>query len=161
VTESLSAEKTGWRFRRSRVYRQTMSAPLPPRLGGQPSASSGNVSPQQPEIAPLQESAGTLNTSNSTLRPDAASSQTAPRKKRNHRGGKKKRLRRKSFAVSTEDGHGMPETTQPSRPGQSQNAARSSFYRLHGQNLSNTSLESEALLDHRSVITADTIKLIS
>ena len=62
-------------------------------------------------------------------------------KKRNHRGGKKKRPRKQSFAALTEDGHGMPETSQSSRIGQSQSA---SFYRLRGQNLSNTSLESEA-----------------
>lgn len=135
-----------------------MSAPLPPRLGGPLSAGSSSVAPQGPDLTLPQDSAAATNTSNSTLRPDAASSQTATRKKRNHRGGKKKRARRQSFAVSTEDGHGMPETSQSSRPGQSQNAARSSFYRLHGQNLSNTSLESEALLDHRSVITAGTVK---
>jgi magnesium transporter len=45
----------------------------------------------------------------------------------------------------------MPETPQ-SQVGNVENAARSSFYRLQGRNLSNTSLESESLLDHRLVI---------
>lgn len=74
-----------------------------------------------------------------------------PKKKRNHRGGKKKRTRRQSFAASIEDGSGMPETPQ-SHVGDVQNAAKASFYRLQGRNLSNTSLESESLLDHRLVI---------
>lgn len=71
-----------------------------------------------------------------------------PKKKRNHRGGKKKRARRQSFAASIGDGSGMPETPQ-SHVGDVQNAAKASFYRLQGRNLSNTSLESESLLDHR------------
>lgn len=128
-----------------------MSAPIPPRLTStiQPSSNSGIANPQRPELAPLQESAAGPSVSNSTLRPGATSSQIAPRKKRNHRGGKKKRARRQSFAASTEDGSEMPEAAQSSRHGQLQNAARSSFYRVQGHNLSNTSLESEALLDHR------------
>jgi magnesium transporter len=44
----------------------------------------------------------------------------------------------------------MPETPR-SQTENAQNAARSRFYRLQGQNLSNTSLESESLLDHRLV----------
>jgi magnesium transporter len=72
-----------------------------------------------------------------------------PRKKRNHRGGKKKRARKQSFAASTE-GSGMgEETSQSIRQAQSHSAARASFYRLQGRHASNTSIESEALLDHR------------
>ena len=78
-----------------------------------------------------------------------------PKKKRNHRGGKKKHARRRSFAASIEDGSGMPETPQ-SQIRNVPNAARSRFYRVQGQNLSNTSLESESLLDHR-LVTADLI----
>lgn len=71
------------------------------------------------------------------------------KKRLNHRGGKKKkRARRPSFAVSTEDGSGILDSSDRQR-GDSLNAARESFYRLHGGNASNTSLESEALLDHR------------
>ncbi|RFU35241.1 hypothetical protein B7463_g1165, partial [Scytalidium lignicola] len=90
---------------------------------------------------------GDSGASNSQFQSDAQS--TAAQKKRfNHRGGKKKkRARRPSFAPST-DGSGMPETSETQR-GDNMNAARESFYRLRGQNNSNTSLESEALLDHR------------
>jgi magnesium transporter len=45
----------------------------------------------------------------------------------------------------------MPETPQTRPGGHSQSAARASFYGLQGRNLSNTSLESESLLDHRLV----------
>lgn len=68
------------------------------------------------------------------------------RRKRNHRGGKKKRPRKQSFAVaSDDDGSGLLKTSQD----RDQGAARESFYRLQGRNLSNTSIDSEALLDHR------------
>ncbi|KAH8814884.1 hypothetical protein F5884DRAFT_154722 [Xylogone sp. PMI_703] len=85
--------------------------------------------------------------SSSQLQPDAHS--TNQKKRFNHRGGKKKkkRTRRPSFAASPE-GSGMPHTSEMQR-GDSLNAARESFYRLQGRNNSNTSLESEALLDHR------------
>lgn len=74
-----------------------------------------------------------------------------PKKKRNHRGGKKKRARRRSFAaLIDDDGSGMPEILQ-SQNENAQSAARSSFYRIQGHSLSNTSLESESLLDHRLV----------
>lgn len=44
----------------------------------------------------------------------------------------------------------MPEILQ-SQNENAQSAARSSFYRIQGHSLSNTSLESESLLDHRLV----------
>jgi len=135
--------------KRETNHQNTMSAPPPPRFATEPTSSSGSGNPQRPEPTAIQTSAAAPSTSNSTLRPDATLSQAAPRKKRNHRGGRKKRTRKQSFAVSTEDGSVMPETPQPHRGAQSQGAVRSSFYRLQGRNLSNTSLESEALLDHR------------
>ncbi|KAH8587063.1 hypothetical protein B0O99DRAFT_527432 [Bisporella sp. PMI_857] len=120
-----------------------MSAPLPPRLNMQPAPSSGNTGAQRPDLTIIQ-----LTTegpqSNTTLTPAAGASTVPSRKKRNHRGGKKKR-RRQSFAVSVEDGSGMPHSA---RPGNSSNETRTSFYN-RGQNLSGTSIESEALLDHR------------
>ncbi|TVY86505.1 putative metal ion transporter [Lachnellula willkommii] len=85
--------------------------------------------PQRPEPTAIQS--GEAAASNVTLKP--------PKKKRNHRGGKKKRTRRQSFAASTEDDNGTG-----SRP-----AERDSFYRVQGRNMSGTSIESEALLDHR------------
>jgi magnesium transporter len=75
------------------------------------------------------------------------------RKKRKHRGGKKKRNRRQSFAAPLEDSplptleEGPPLLEVPSNT----SAARMSFYR-GGQsngNLSSTSLDSDVLLDHR------------
>ena len=76
----------------------------------------------------------------------ASGFQTA-RKKRNHRGGKKKRTRKQSFATpSEEDVAEVLETTEDRKAKQS--TARSPLHRLQ-RNSSNTSLESEALLDHR------------
>lgn len=126
-----------------------MSAPMPPRLKTQPPSGSRDMGAQRPTANVLQSTAEEPSASNATLRPTATTSEDVPRKKRNHRGGKKKRRRRQSFAASTEDGSEMPHTPHSNRQGTSQSAARSSFYRMQAQNLSNTSMESEALLDHR------------
>ncbi|RDL29937.1 CorA family metal ion transporter [Venustampulla echinocandica] len=128
-----------------------MSAqPPPPSSTSMAPSNPGNSehSPQRPEPAPLpsQENAGT---SSATLRPVAAGPQAITKKKRNHRGGKKKRARRPSFGASTEDGSGMPELPRSRLEQDPSNAARSRFYRLQDNNLSNTSVESEGLLDHR------------
>lgn len=63
-----------------------------------------------------------------------------PRKRKGHRGGKKKRLRRKSFAALTEDSH-------DERSG----ASRSGLYQVPSASLSDASIDSEVLLDHRCV----------
>lgn len=73
------------------------------------------------------------------------SSSGLPKKKKTHRGGKKRRNRRHSFVGSqdmsgTDIGH--ERSALPKVP------ENGSFYRTQS-NLSNTSLESEALLDHR------------
>ncbi|EME42135.1 hypothetical protein DOTSEDRAFT_73054 [Dothistroma septosporum NZE10] len=77
-----------------------------------------------------------------------------PKKKR-HRGGRnhKRKNRRQSFAATSEatesviDGDEQrPSLLETSRANASQ---QDSFYRVQGRNHSNTSLESEALLDHR------------
>lgn len=123
-------------------------------MSAQPPPSSTSISPsnpgdpehtvQRPEPTPLpgQDNAGT---SNATVRP------VATKKKRNHRGGKKKRARKPSFGASTEDGCGMPDLPQSQLEEDTADAARSRFYRLQ-DNLSNTSVESEGLLDHRLVL---------
>jgi magnesium transporter len=110
-----------------------------------------NAIPQRPDPTALQTPPQRVIESNATLRPDAAAGpQTIPKKKRNnHRGGKKKRTRRQSFAASNDDGAGMPGTSRSHRREDSENAARASFYRVQGRNLSNTSVESNTLLDHR------------
>jgi magnesium transporter len=73
------------------------------------------------------------------------------RKKKKHRAGKKKRNRRQSF-VAQEDVPGVnSDSERPSllkAPG-SHSEAREGFYRVVRGNVSATSLESEALLDHR------------
>ncbi|KAK4199115.1 putative metal ion transporter [Triangularia verruculosa] len=67
----------------------------------------------------------------------------APRKRKNHRGGKKKKqTRRKSFA-------GLAPDDIESGLDQSENAAHEGFYSRSGRNASNTSIDSDALLDHR------------
>ncbi|KFA80237.1 hypothetical protein S40288_04541 [Stachybotrys chartarum IBT 40288] len=78
--------------------------------------------------------------------PPSASDSTDPshrpahRKRKGHRGGKKKRSRRKSFALlDVDEGHDELEA-EPSE----------TFYRIPEGNLSETSIESEALLDHRA-----------
>ncbi|KAI4144371.1 MAG: hypothetical protein LQ340_006682, partial [Diploschistes diacapsis] len=80
---------------------------------------------------------------------------TAPAKKRkNHRAGKKKR-RRQSFGASTTlestapSMKDMAQSTPDLKPHQGSEAPRSAFYRTgNHRNLSDSTLESEALLDH-------------
>lgn len=74
-----------------------------------------------------------------------------PKKKKTHRGGKKRRNRRPSFAAGAD----LPQAdSMDERPtlanvaAHGQSRGNNSLYRTHS-NLSNTSLESEALLDHR------------
>ena len=84
--------------------------------------------------------------------------ETAPgaRRRRNHRGGaKKKKNRRQSFATSGGDGAGSVDASRSNHDllDPQASTARPPFYRLGqsgGRNLSDASLDSEALLDHRS-----------
>lgn len=84
----------------------------------------------------------------------APGTQLPPRSqtKRNHRAGKKKKVRRKSFAVP-EDMDVSGAVMRSSQTLLDQTAvSRPPFYRLgqsNGLNLSETSLDSNALLDHR------------
>jgi magnesium transporter len=66
-----------------------------------------------------------------------------PRRRKNHRGGKKKKQRRKSFALPADD------IGQDSVNEEGLGEAPPGFYTRPGRNLSATSIESEALLDHR------------
>ncbi|KAK0729095.1 hypothetical protein B0T21DRAFT_292687 [Apiosordaria backusii] len=68
-----------------------------------------------------------------------------PRKRKNHRGGKKKKqTRRKSFAGLAPDDieSGLDRS-------EGMDAAREGFYSRPGRNASNTSIDTDALLDHR------------
>ncbi|GJN77767.1 CorA metal ion transporter [Purpureocillium lilacinum] len=69
---------------------------------------------------------------------ESGKSRAQPRKRKGHRGGKKKRSRRKSFAALAEDSHD-----------EMQEASGEGFYKMPTGNLSGTSIDSEALLDHR------------
>ena len=134
---------------------QKMSTPA---LSGGPKASNQGTSSSTGQPGLHRPTEALENTqSTSTVVPIAQGEQTAPTKKRrNHRGGKHKRSRRKSFAVaedesaSAEVSRSNRDLLDPSTPG----PARLPIYRLGqsgGRTLSSTSLDSEALLDHRYV----------
>ncbi|KAI9686310.1 MAG: CorA metal ion transporter [Bogoriella megaspora] len=103
-----------------------------------------------PNAAHLKSSAAGPGTSNAQAQGQSSSAET-PSKKRKHRGGKKRRNRRQSFAAPSEGtdvsdmAHERPSLLDAPPP---DSAARSSLYRL-GQNNSSTSLDSDVLLDHR------------
>jgi magnesium transporter len=104
--------------------------------------------PNSPRVESSQS--GPQNTS-----ANVAGGDQPPRKKKQHRAGKKhKRNRRQSFAAppsETMDAEGMeherPSLLDVANPRESVHHA--SLYRIRAGNRSNTSLESEALLDHR------------
>ena len=125
-----------------------MAGSLPPKIVMPPGTPQELKEPVRPQPSALQGDQGHDGASGSTLRPDPTAAQGGARK-RSHRGGKKKRNRRQSFAAPSDDGSGLPEASQSRVDVHIQGVARSnSFYRLQ-QNLSNTSIESETLLDHR------------
>ncbi|KAH6650817.1 hypothetical protein F5144DRAFT_608692 [Chaetomium tenue] len=66
-----------------------------------------------------------------------------PRRRKNHRGGKKKKQRRKSFALPAD------EIAQDGDNEEGLGNFPPGFYTRPGRNFSATSMESEALLDHR------------
>jgi magnesium transporter len=65
------------------------------------------------------------------------------RRRKNHRGGKKKKSRRKSFAATAE------ELAQDGLVSEGFEESSEGFYSRPSHNLSSTSIDSEALLDHR------------
>lgn len=78
----------------------------------------------------------------------------ATTKRRNHRGGKKKKKNRKQSFLSpaAEEGEDPARSSQNLHEPASSTNPRPPFYRLGqsgGRNLSETSLDSNALLDHR------------
>ncbi|KAK6841282.1 hypothetical protein PG987_002142 [Apiospora arundinis] len=102
-------------------------------------ASSGNP------FAPLNQSRPTL--AGPSQQTPAASSNVSPGsqvpKKKKHRGGKKhRRPRRKSFAAPADE-EGGPSS--PRRNGDESPPTRPNDFYMRGRNLSNTSIESEAL----------------
>lgn len=89
-----------------------------------------------PTSAPTSAPAPSAADSSATAKPVRP-----PRKRKGHRGGKKKRTRRKSFALLHGDSH--DDTDRASSAG--------SFYNHPQGNLSGASIDSEILLDHRCV----------
>ncbi len=87
-----------------------------------------------PTSAPAPSTAGAE--SSATAKPTRA-----PRKRKGHRGGKKKRSRRKSFALLHGDSHDDTDRT----------SSAGGFYNHPQGNLSGASIDSEILLDHRCV----------
>ncbi|KAK4162146.1 putative metal ion transporter [Cladorrhinum sp. PSN259] len=78
------------------------------------------------------------------MEPNAPSiSGHASRRRKNHRGGKKKKTRRKSFAVTSD------EIAPSGADLEGIATSREGFYSRPGLNISNTSIDSAALLDHR------------
>ena len=104
---------------------------------GQSSTGAGSTAPHRPTEA-LQN---TQSTSAAVPQDDQP---LGPKKRRNHRSKKKKQNRRQSFRPDADEG-GITEAPSSA-------AARPGLNRLGysgGRNLSDTSLASEALLDHR------------
>ncbi|KAK0644856.1 Magnesium transporter ALR2 [Lasiodiplodia hormozganensis] len=109
-----------------------------------PTAPRGSAAPAQPSISSVMAQ---------PTASDSSRTPTGTAKKRKHRGGKKRRRRQSFAAPPSEDHTDVPSdamgTERPSLADvTSEEAVRSSFYRLRNK-ASNTSLESEALLDHR------------
>jgi magnesium transporter len=111
------------------------------------------TAPTRPSVAPLQDTSAHPEQSGHSPSQAAGQSENI-KKKRRHRGKKSKRTRRQSFAAPSEASlqSAIPEVMTEHHAGDRSNSgARQSFYRLgrSGGNLSNTSFDSEALLDHR------------
>ncbi|KAG9573390.1 cora-domain-containing protein, partial [Aureobasidium melanogenum] len=102
--------------------------------------------------APQKSYASALGDEASSTRDGTANSTAGGSKKKRHRAGKKRRNRRQSFAAPSESTVAERDDDQNQRPTLTSNrpsATQTSFYRLKSAARSNTSLESDALLDHR------------
>lgn len=129
-----------------------MAAPTP-SAGAGPASRENSTGPNP--SAPHRPTETLLNTRSTTdVLAAAQGDPNAASKRRNHRGGKKKKKnRRQSFLPTAAE-----EEADPARSGQNPHESATSttprppFYRLGqsgGRNLSETSLDSNALLDHR------------
>ena len=122
--------------------------PLPPPPNR---TSDKQTAPTRPSAAPIQVTSAGSGPNNQSL----PQGYPETKKKRKHRGKKSKRNRRQSFAAPSEESSipsAIPEiTADQNGMDRSNSGFRQPFYKLgqSGGNLSNTSLESEALLDHR------------
>lgn len=109
--------------------------------------------PSQPENSTATRARVAFPHAETATRPGPAPASVSEpgKKKRKNRAGKKRRNRRQSFAAPHDTDTGGMAQERPGLvdPTTASSVARDSFYRLHEGNKSNTSLESEALLDHR------------
>jgi magnesium transporter len=92
------------------------------------------------DLASTSKATPPASISNQLQAPESSNNSNASkaRKRKGHRGGRKKRTRRKSFAALDDDDHD-----------EDREATGEGFFNLPRANLSNTSIDSEALLDHR------------
>jgi magnesium transporter len=100
--------------------------------------------PPPPPTNPGQSSSALQ--SAETIIPPAAEG----KKKRKHRGGKKRRNRRQSFAAPPSEASARPSITDATDDPLIEESSQPSFYKLGPSTLSRDSLDSEALLDHRT-----------
>ena len=125
----------------------------PPKGGVGPSGRENSTGTNPP--ASHRPTEALLNTRSTTDVLEAAQGDpNAASKRRNHRGGKKKKKnRRQSFLPAAAEEEVEPDTASHNRQEQATSTTpRPPFYRLGqsgGRNLSETSLDSNALLDHR------------
>lgn len=130
-----------------------MAAPAP--MGGGQGQNVGEASSIEQSGPQRPTGALTSTQSTSAAIPQVQGDQIVTgKKRRNHRGGRNKKGRRKSFAVAEDDDGSMnvPRSNRDPLEAATPANARPPFYRLGqsgGRNLSSTSLDSEALLDHR------------
>lgn len=121
------------------------SAPVS-NANGQIKPSVTSTAPQRP----TEQLSNTQSTSNAV--PTIQGEQAATRRRKNHRAGRKKKNRRQSFATAGEEAR-QADSTRANRDlldAPNPTTTRPPFYRL-GQSggISDTSLDSQALLDHR------------
>ncbi|KAL8732931.1 MAG: hypothetical protein Q9181_003780 [Wetmoreana brouardii] len=122
-----------------------------------PAADAGvqDKNPLSSSTAPSRPTQGLTNARSTQASVTIAEGATS-KKRRNHRGGKRKKSRRQSFAVPNEE----DETANPARSNQdltepqTASSARYPIYKLGqsgGRTVSSSSLDSQELLDHRCV----------
>jgi len=135
---------------------ESMAAPQrngnAPYGGGSGVGSSSQSRPQQSSTSQSQQQQQQQQQGSTSNGVDGGASTTVMSKKKRHRAGKKRRNRRQSFIAPSETGTEIDTDQRPSiLDANRASAEQTSFYRLKSAARSNTSLESEALLDHRSV----------
>lgn len=128
-----------------------MAAPTPKGGAG---ASGRETFTRTSPSAPHRPTEALLNTQSTTdVLAAAQGDPNAAGKRRNHRGGKKKKKnRRQSFLPAAEEEADPARSSQNIHEQAASTTPRPPFYRLGqsgGGNLSDTSLDSNALLDHR------------